>query len=421
MTRVVFSTYGSLGDVHPFLAIAQHLRAAGISCVFVTNGSNVDAVRKAGFEAHGIATDAAVLFERAGYDAEAAVAATRDNVNLFWRIVMPEFSGHLDEIEAIAKDATIIFGPPWAFNAQSVAEKHGIPFIGAHLWPLGFLSAHDPPQLRDLPGLIRPPRSKTAIIWNRVVINCARWVMRRMFAKYLNPPRRDFGLPPISRTPVLDFQLEPARILGLYSPTFVPPAKDFPERGELTGFPMMEDTAPTPDPKLDAFLKRTPIVFTLGSFLSQNPGGFYDASVAAARSLGVKALILTDKPELLPNAPDLLVRGYVPHSRVFPHARVIVHHGGIGTTAQALVAGKPHLVVPHFGDQPDNAARLERLGVAGVLHSEDYTATSAASALSRILTTPGHAERAIDVAAQIGGEDGAARAAEIAQEVLVRS
>ncbi|WP_299692194.1 glycosyltransferase [uncultured Tateyamaria sp.] len=411
--RVVFSTYGSLGDVYPFLAIAQELCKQGVTCVFITNDSNVDAVQNAGFEAHGVVTDAIVLFERAGLKGEAAIEATRKSISRFWRIVMPAFSGNLDKVEALVGNASAIVGPPWAFNAQSVAEKKGIPFVGAHLWPLGLLSAFDPPVLRDIPGLIQTPASKPAIIWNRLVIHCAKQAMKLMFAKYLNPPRQAYGLGKLSRTPVLDFQLKPARILGLYSAEFAPRPPDIPEAVDLTGFPIIDDPVRTSDPELDAFMEGEPIVFTLGSILSENPGEFYENSVAAVQSLGLKALVLTKEPHLVSKSEGILVRGYVPHSAVFPRARIIVHHGGIGTTAQALIAGKPQMVVPHFGDQPDNAARLERLGVARILASNVYSPASAATVLSGILSSEPMMTRAAFLRSRIKGEAGAARAAQI--------
>jgi rhamnosyltransferase subunit B len=411
MKRVVFTTYGSLGDLYPFLAIAQELRDRGVECAFVTNHSNLDALEGAGFEAHGIVTDAIHLFENAGLQGEAAVEATGKSIARFWRIVMPEFAAHLGEIDAIVGDASAIVGPAWAFNGQSVAEKKTIPYVGAHLWPLGVPSAYDPPVIRDIPGLIRKPKTTLTIAWNRFVIGVAKQVMRLMFAKYLNPPRASYGLGRLSRTPVLDFQLEPALVLGLYSPHFSPRTADMPPELALTGFPLIKDEANEPDPELDGFMDGEPIVFTLGSILSENPGSFYEASIEAAQRLGKRALILSNKPILEAPPNDVLLRGYVPHSKVFPKAKVIVHHGGIGTTARALKAGKPQLVVPHFGDQPDNAARLAELGVASLLSSDRYTASSAASALADILSSDIFSQRAVLLAAQIQSEDGASNAA----------
>ncbi|WP_415400983.1 glycosyltransferase [Tateyamaria sp. SN3-11] len=411
--RAIFSSYGSLGDIHPFLAIAKSLRTHGVECVFITNISNAEAVKRAGFEAHGIATDVSVLFERAGLPGEAAIEATHEDVRVFWRLCMPEFSGYLQDVDDIVGDASVIISPPWAFNVQSIAEKRGIPFVGTHLWPLGFLSAYDPPVLRDLPGLIKQPSSKVAVAWNSFVVFCAKKAMKPLFSKYLNPPRLAYGLGKVSRPPVLDFLVEPELVLGLFSEHFAPRTPDMPEKSDLTGFPTMQNSAPKYDAELDAFMDKEPIVFTLGSILSKNPGTFYTTSVAAAQSLGINALILTDNPSLIPQTPGVLVRGYVPHSEVFPRARVIVHHGGIGTTAQALRSGKPQLVVPHFGDQPDNGARVEKLGLGRVLPSTDYSTTRAVAILSEIVSSQSQKDRALYFKSKIDSENGADHAADI--------
>ena len=83
-----------------------------------------------------------------------------------------------------------------------------------------------------------------------------------------------------------------------------------------------------------------------------------------------------------------------PIQRFFPRAAVIVHSGGIGTSAQALAAGRPMLVVPFAFDQPDNAARLQRLGVARAIPRKHYTAKRAYAELSRLLTDPAYAASA---------------------------
>ncbi len=120
-------------------------------------------------------------------------------------------------------------------------------------------------------------------------------------------------------------------------------------------------------PELKQFLDagEPPIVFTLGSAAVMTPGSFYQESIQAAKLLNRRAVLLIGKnapPENLPD--DILAVSYAPYSQIFPYACAIVHQGGIGTTAQALRAGRPTLVMPYSHDQPDNAARVERLGTS---------------------------------------------------------
>ena len=107
---------------------------------------------------------------------------------------------------------------------------------------------------------------------------------------------------------------------------------------------------------------------------------FFAESVAACQRLGRRGLLLTRFAEQVPTDLPETIRHleYVPFSRVLPRAAALVHHGGIGTTAQALAAGIPQLVMPLAHDQPDNAARLERLGVGRTIAPRRYRAARAA-------------------------------------------
>jgi len=132
-------------------------------------------------------------------------------------------------------------------------------------------------------------------------------------------------------------------------------------------------------------------------------------------------LLVGTDPRNVPSiqSPELYVARYAPYSKIFPRASLIVHQGGAGTTAQAMQAGKPMLVMPYSHDQPDNARRMLRLGVAGVIRRQDYTAERAARRIRRILEHPRFAEDAAEVGEQLRHEDGLARACD-ALEALGR-
>jgi UDP:flavonoid glycosyltransferase YjiC (YdhE family) len=112
-------------------------------------------------------------------------------------------------------------------------------------------------------------------------------------------------------------------------------------------------------------------------------------------------------------SPEVFVAAYAPHSQVFTRAAAIVHHGGVGTLAQALRAGRPQLIVPFFADQLDNASRAQRLGVAMAVAPRKYGAKSAPTLLRRLLADPVMVARAAAVGKQVAGEDGAAVAARV--------
>ena len=114
----------------------------------------------------------------------------------------------------------------------------------------------------------------------------------------------------------------------------------------------------------------------------------------------------------------MIACSYAPHSLVFPHAEAIVHQGGVGTTAQALRAGVPQLIVPATADQPDNAARVARLGVGRTLLRAEYEPVRGAQEVGMLLRRGAYRARAQELSRRISLEDGAAAAADILESAL---
>lgn len=140
-----------------------------------------------------------------------------------------------------------------------------------------------------------------------------------------------------------------------------------------------------------------------------NAGRFYEDSVAAVETLKRRAVLLTGTdPATRPAdlAPDVLAVDYAPFSGLFPHAAAVVHQCGVGTTGQGMRSGRPVLAVPFALDQPDNAERVRRLGVARVLPRHRYTAKRAAAELERLLAEPSYVSRSSEVGRQIRDERG---------------
>jgi UDP:flavonoid glycosyltransferase YjiC (YdhE family) len=149
------------------------------------------------------------------------------------------------------------------------------------------------------------------------------------------------------------------------------------------------------------------VVFTLGSSAVNHAGAFYQESLGAIRQLGCRAVLLAGNNRIVgPLPPDTAIFPYAPFSRIFPRAAAVVHQGGIGTCAQALAAGRPMLVVPYAFDQPDNAARLERLGVARMIARNRYSAKRASEQLGYLLAGAAYAERAREIARRLAADDG---------------
>ena len=224
--------------------------------------------------------------------------------------------------------------------------------------------------------------------------------------------RKELGLPE-GPHPVFEGKFSPQLVVAMFSSVMATPQSDWPPKTVQTGFTFYDAASGTLAPELEAFLNAgaPPVVFTLGSAAVLDPGAFFHESIEAAAHLGIRALLVAgeSQPKETP-PPNIHVTGYAPYSAVFNRAAAIVHQGGIGTTAQALRAGKPMIVVPYGFDQPDNAARVQRIGVSVTIGRRSYAAKRVIAALRRILGDASYAQRAEAVAQQVRRENGASAA-----------
>ena len=237
--------------------------------------------------------------------------------------------------------------------------------------------------------------------------------------------RAELGLPP-GVNPMFEGQHSPGLVLALFSGLLGAPQPDWPPNTRVTGFLFYDrlEKGQGLSVELARFLDAgpPPIVFTLGTSAVMNAGNFYVESAAAAKELGRRAVLLVglDLGNLPPGALPAGVAAfdYAPFSELFPRAAAIVHQGGAGTTAQAMRAGRPMLVVPFAHDQQDNAARVERLGIARQVGRTKYTARRVAAELRALLEDGRYAAKAEEVGRRIRSEDGVAAACDAIEQRL---
>jgi len=199
--------------------------------------------------------------------------------------------------------------------------------------------------------------------------------------------------------------------LALFSKWLADKQLDWPAQTIVTGFPWFDADGDVGLPQeLIRFLDdgEPPLVFTLGSAVVADAGPFYHHSAAAANLLGRRAVLLVKNPRvLLPELPEGVVAfDYAPFSQLFPRAAAIVHHGGIGTTGLAMRAGRPSLVMPCAWDQPDNAERAGRLGIARTIARNRYDPRRVAAELRLLLENPAYSQRASEIATKVRQEEG---------------
>ena len=408
--RVVLTCWGSLGDFYPFLALAVQLKVMGHEPVLATCEFYRQRTQDAGVAFHAVRPDVDPT------DSETirrVMDPTHGTEVILRELLVPHVRSAFDDLSAAVRDADLLVSHPVTFAAPLVAGTRRLRWLSVALAPTSFFSLHDFPLLPPHPAVTRVVR----------LSSLSAWVFLR-FAERLTSPwtepirafRAELGLPDRG-DPLYAGQFSPFGTLALFSPAFGAPQPDWPPGAVATGFVFPVEHAVLPEP-VKAFLDagEPPIVFTLGSSAVGAAGSFYEESARAAESVGRRAVLLIGSdPRNRPAStlpPTMLTVDYAPHAALFPRAAAVVHHGGIGTTAAVLRAGRPMLVVPHAHDQPDNAFRAERLGVARVLDARRYRADRVAAHLRALLTVDSYRDRARAVAERIADENGVRTAAD---------
>ena len=419
--RIVLTTFGSLGDLHPYLAVALGLKARGHSPVLATMDYYQRNVEAAGLEFIPIRPEAAPFLD----DPETfkkLLDSRKGTENILKDFVFPHLRDSYEDLKAAIVGADLLVSHPLTFAAPILAEQTDIAWASVTLSPLGMLSAYDLPVFANAPGL-----SKMRMFGptgGRIVLTLGRQIIRSWSAPILKF-RAELGLGP-GRNPMFEGQFSPALELALFSPTIAPPQPDWPPNTVQTGFVFYDrlEGEPMP-PALAEFLSSgpPPIVFTLGSSAVMGAGDFYEVSARVAKRMNRRAVLLTGReagnvPHDLP--PTIVAFDYAPYSEVFPKAAIVVHSGGIGSTAQVLRAGKPSLIMPFANDQFDNAARVKRIGVGRSIPRSEYNTLNTSAELFRLLNDPPFGKRAAAVGKIVQEEDGVKSACD-ALEALLRT
>lgn len=415
--KIVFAVWGSLGDLNPYLAIAQRLQKAGHHCVIATTNFHRERVETAGF-----------TFAPMGPHLDADADLIRQSMHLrrgprflLRDTVIPYVRQAFTETMTAIQGADLLVTHPIAYGAHIAAQKSGIRWASSALAPSGFFSQYDGFVRTQQPALERFGDSAAWI--DAALMRYVRFVTRRWAAQLLQL-RRELGLDTRGH-PIMEGQFSPQLTLAMFSRLFAQPQSDWPENTVISGFPFYDDAAGL-NQRLLNFLSNgePPVVFTLGSAASLAPRRFFEESLRAIAQLRCRAVLIVGL--FGPNQFDdglpenVIALPYASYELLFSRARAIVHHGGIGTTSQALRAGRPMLVVPFAFDQPDNAARAKRLGVARRLFIQQYKARHVVRDLEPLLRDRSYQERATKLGEQIRSEDGVGHACSELEKLLPR-
>ena len=269
-------------------------------------------------------------------------------------VVLPDVRGSYEDLIALVADADLLITHPLTAAGPLVARMTSIAWISTVLAPMSFCSAYDPPMPPFWPWT-----ANLYALGPRFTSLFFRFLKTQYRAEPVERLRLELGLPDLGH-PIFEGQHSPVLVLALFSSLFGAPQPDWPPQTSITGFAFYDEPRAEMPRELARFLDEgpPPIVFTLGTSAVWVARDFYRESIAAAKLLGRRAVLLIGDDRNQPDEPlppEIIAVNYAPFESLLPRACAMVHHGGVGTTSQGLRAGVPTLIIPFAFDQADNA------------------------------------------------------------------
>jgi len=411
--NVLLVALGSAGDVHPFIALGRALKSRGHRATLVSIGVFEQTAQDAGL--HFIEVLDPEQYEAVSNNPDVwdPVKGIKLIIEKFYVPAMPEVYRIIEEN---ADTDTMVVASSLCIGARIAQEKLNIPLVTIHLQPFVFISRINPPVLPvgNFPRWL--PQPLNTAMWSTL-----EWIFDRAFGREIKTYRAELGLQ-TTRGIFTRWLNSPQRIIGLFPEWYGPPAPDWPEQTHLTGFVRFDGAEFEELPEsVEDFLRsgEPPVVFTPGTAM-QHGKDFFSAGIEACRSMGKRAVLLTLHTEHLPSElpEDIVHFEYVPFSQILNRSAALVHHGGIGTTAQGLSAAIPQLVMPMNFDQPDNAARMENLNIGASLRPSEWTGTNVASKLEHLLSSVEVAEQCQTLSRRIDFDEALEQTCRVIEEMV---
>ncbi len=410
--RIALLTLGTRGDVQPFLALAKRLVTRGHDVVLAAPSNFETWIESHGIRFHSMGMDLEALMR--SDEARAIVAGGWHRLPSMWRsTILPLFEASLAAVWAAGRDADVLVFHPKVYAATDLAEATGAtPIVAAPVpvFPTG-----------DFANLLLPGSyGRRLNRWSWALFHASRLPYVRSLDRWRS---RVLGLGPGPRwAPVGGSARGLAMRLCAASPAVLPKPSDWDDDLHLTGYWQLDEgTDWVPDPALEAFLSggAPPVYVGFGSMTSKDPAARFRLIAEALQRAGLRAVVASgwEREVELEAPPHVHLVRHVPHGALFPRVRAVVHHGGAGTTAAGLRAGRPSLVCPQAVDQPFWGRRVAALGAGPKpLPRRDWSASSLSERLRELVSNPAYARRSEALADALAQEDGVGRAAELIEE-----
>lgn len=413
MIKALIYTFGTRGDIQPFIALAQALVGRGHQAAICTAEGYRSLIERAGVNYLHMDNDMLQLIR----DAMAQMSGPRDSYTIFRSMGPAQRSALQDQWAAAqAYQPTLIVFHPKSLGGYHIAEKLGVPAVLS--LPLPFFTPTRDFPIPFLHHSLGGPANRLSYQFVRVTALA--------YGGMINQFRGQLGLRPIRRTdPMLhDRRGRPLPILYAFSRHLRPVPADYPAHAHVTGYWHFDTPADwQPPPGLRRFLAAgpPPIYVGFGSMgFGHGADRRHQSIIDAVRRIGRRAIIGSGWTAAIPDpdGDDILVIDEAPHDWLFPRVAAVVHHGGSGTTAAGLRAGRPTLICPVLGDQAFWADQVHRRGAGPEpLPWRKLTADSLAPRLSQLINSRRYQQTANTVNRQLAGEDGPGTAASVLETI----
>ena len=403
---------GSAGDVYPFVGLGLALKSRGHDVTVLTSGYFRETVERVGLK----------FVDTLPKDDFLKLAGNPNLWHPVWGAgtLLKSMDRSLlkrcySEIEKRYEPGnTVLLTPCIGFAGKLAHEVLGIPLITVALQPALLWSQYDSPVLDGV--------AKWAPIWLKRLqyFLAERLLVDPNILPTLNGLRKELGLKTISG--ITSWWLSPQCILCMFPEWYAPRQPDWSDAVRYSQFPLWNENESESLPDdVTQFLNdgEKPIVFTPGS-ANMYGESFFAVAAEACQQIGRRGMLFSKFREQLPDSLPVGVEHfkYAPFNRLLPHCAAICHHGGIGTLANALAAGIPQLIMPFTYDQPDNAARIRRLGVGDSLKKRKFRTPEVVAKLQYLLSDDAIRQACQSYSNEIQSADPFAETCSLAESML---